>query len=82
MRGAQKGIMKEKVFDAIVDYIKEHQYPPSMRDLCELTCLKSTSSVYRYVQILMDEGKIESDHEFGTPRAIRVVGYEYRKLEE
>lgn len=75
-------IMKEKVFSAIVEYIEEHKYPPSMRDLCDLTGLKSTSNVYRYVHILMDEGRIESDHEFGTPRALRVVGYEYQKIKE
>lgn len=78
----KQGKMKEKVYNSIVEYTQKHKYPPSMRDLLELTGLKSTSSVYRYVHILMDEGRIESDHEFGTPRALRVAGYEYRKIEK
>lgn len=71
--------MEEKVFNAIVDYIKEHGYSPSFRDLCDLTGLKSTSNIHYYVHKLMDKGKIESDHEFGTPRALRVVGYKFIK---
>lgn len=75
-----ESVMEQKVFDCIVEYIKEHGYSPSTRDLCEMTHSASTSSVHRYVHNLMDKGKIETDHEFGTPRALRVVGYEFRKL--
>lgn len=71
--------MEEKVFNAIVEYIKEHGYAPSFSDLCNLTGLKSKSSVHKYVHNLIKKGKIESDHDFSTPRAIRVVGYEFVK---
>ena len=74
-----ESVMEQKVFECIVEYIKEHKYPPSMRDLCEMTHLASTSSVHRYVHNLIDKGKIETDHEFGTPRALRVVGYDFVK---
>ena len=71
--------MEEKVFNAIVEYIKEHKYAPSVRELCDLTGLKSTSSVHRYIHNLIKKGKIESDHDFSTPRALRVAGYEFVK---
>lgn len=76
----KENVMEQKVFDCIVEYIKQHNYSPSMKDICELTGLKSTSNAHRYVHILMDKGKLETDHEFGVPRALRVVGYEFRKL--
>lgn len=75
-----ESVIEQKVFDCIVEYMKEHDYSPSTRDLCEMTHLASTSSVHRYIHNLIDKGKIETDHEFGTPRALRVVGYEFRKL--
>ncbi len=75
-----ESVMEQKVFDCILEYMKEHGYSPSTRDLCEMSGLKSTSGVHRYIHSLMDKGKIETDHEFGTPRALRVVGYEFRKL--
>lgn len=71
---------EQMIFDCIVKYIKEHGYSPSVRDLCEMSGYKSTSSVHKLVRGLIEKGKIETDHEFGTPRALRVVGYEFRKL--
>ena len=73
-------VMEQKVFDCIVEYIKEYNYPPSIRDLCKLTGLKSTSSVHRYVHNLMNKGKIETNGKFGISRALGVVGYKFRKL--
>lgn len=75
-----ESIMEQKVFDCIVEYIKEYNYPPSIRELCKLTGLKSTSSVHRYVHNLMDKGKIETDHKLGMPRTLSVIGYKFRKL--
>lgn len=71
---------EQMIFEHIVEYIKDHGYPPSVRDLCEMSGYKSTSSVHKLVRNLIKDGKIETDHEFGTPRALRVVGYEFRKL--
>lgn len=71
---------KEKVLKAIVDYISEHQYPPSVRELCDLTGLKSTSSVNGYVTKLLEEGKLETDCGIGCSRALRVLGYKFVKV--
>lgn len=76
-----KQAKKDAVYNAIVRYIKQNGYPPSVRDLCELTGFKSTSTVYRYLESLADDEVIEKGC-FGQPRAIKLVGYEYRKGED
>ena len=50
------------------------------REICAGTNLSSTSSVYMHLLKLEDEGKIEMKRG-NSPRAIRVAGYEYRKME-
>ena len=70
---------KEKVLNAIVDYISEHQYPPSVRELCDITGFKSTSSINRYINKLLEEGLLETDCGIGAPRALRVPGYKFVK---
>lgn len=71
---------KEKVLNAIVEYISEHQYPPSVRELCEITGLKSTSSIHGYINNLLEEGLLETDCGIGAPRALRVPGYKFVKV--
>ena len=70
---------KEKVLNAVIGYISEHQYPPSVRELCDITGLKSTSSINRYITKLLEEGKLESDCGIGSSRALRVPGYKFVK---
>ena len=64
---------RKRLFDAIVSYIKKHDYPPTVRELCEMTGIKSTNTVHYQLKKLMDEGVIETDHGLGSARAIRVV---------
>lgn len=75
-----KGIKtREDIMDAIVGYIELHHYPPTVREIGEMVGLKSTSSVQSHLERLIDEGKIESDAGFNSPRAIRVPGYKFVK---
>lgn len=71
---------KEDILNATIDYINEHQYPPTVRELCSITGLRSTSSVNRYVTILLEEGKLETDCGVGMSRALRVPGYKFVKV--
>ena len=73
--------VKEKVLKCIVEYIKEHGYPPTSQEICGMTNLKSKASVHEYLRQLMMDGAIESDDE-GKARAIRVSGYVYIRKEE
>lgn len=67
--------VREKILQAIIDYIQVHQYPPTIREIGRMVGLKSNSSVYTHLTKLRAEGKIESDTDFSAPRAIRVPGY-------
>lgn len=73
---------KDLIMLFIIEYIKEHGYPPSVREIGDGTELKSTSTVYNHLKALLEEGRLETDAEFGTPRAIRVKGWKFVKEEE
>lgn len=73
--------MRDEIMAAIIDYIQQHQYPPTTREIGDMVGLKSTSSVHRHLEKLRTEGKIETDAGYGSPRAIRVVGYRFVKVE-
>ena len=60
----------KKVYKAIVDYIKSHQYPPTVRELCELTGIASTSTIHKRLKSLVEKGYIEFDK---CARGIRVL---------
>ena len=70
---------REKVYGAIIDYINEHQYPPTLREICKMTGISSTNTVHHHIERLTLEGKLESDAGMGSPRALRVPGYKFVK---
>lgn len=70
----------EVVFNYLVEFIKKNGYAPSMREICIGTYLSSTASVYNHLLSLEDEGRIEMKP--NSPRAIKLVGYEFVKMEE
>ena len=59
-----------KVLEAIVEYIKKYQYPPTVRNLCALTGIASTSTVHKKIKSLAEKGYIEFDN---CARGIRVI---------
>lgn len=65
----------QRILDAIIGYIRLHQYPPTIREIRDIVGLSSTSSVYSHIQKMLEDGRLESDAKPGTPRAIRVPGY-------
>lgn len=70
---------QDKIMSAIVRYIEEHGYPPSIREIGDIAGIKSTSTVFSHMQALFNEGRLETDAGMGTPRAIRVPGYKFVK---
>ena len=73
-----KGTGRERVYNFIVEFIKNNGYAPSVREICTGTDLSSTSSVYMHLLKLEDEGKIQVKRK--STRAIKVVGYEFIKV--
>lgn len=75
-----KGNGRERVYNFIVEFIKKNGYSPSVREISTGTDLKSTSSVYMHLLKLEDEGKIQMKKK--STRAIKVIGFEFVKMEE
>lgn len=71
---------QDLVYDYVVAYISEHGYPPTIREIGDGVNLRSTATVYQYVQQLIKIGRLGTDAEFGSPRAIRVEGYHFCKI--
>lgn len=70
---------ENRILDAIIQYIEEHKYSPTVREIGDMVGLKSPSSVQAYLKRMLDKGLLESDASFGSPRAIRVPGYIFVK---
>lgn len=76
-----QGIARRKqILAFIIQYMTDNGYAPSNRDIGDGVGLKSTESVKRHLDKLEKDGKIKTKPY--QPRAISVVGYEFRKVEE
>ena len=64
---------QQKVYDYIKDCLTESRIP-SVREICNATGLKSTSTVHLHLKTLEERGLIERDH--GMNRCIRLPGAE------
>ena len=62
---------QQLVYDGIVSYQKNNGYSPSIRELCAICNLASTSSVYAHLKKLEELGYIRRRED--APRAIAVV---------
>lgn len=67
-----------RIFAYIVGYFDSHGYAPSYKEIAYHCNLKSVSSVHAQIQKLIEVGKLGTDH-YGSPRALRLEGYEIRK---
>lgn len=75
----QTGIeTRNRVYHFLVDFIAENGYSPSVREICEGTDLKSTSSVYNHLLTLERMGKIHIEPK--KTRAISIVDYDFVKV--
>lgn len=73
--------VRNRMKQMIIEYICEHGYSPTVREIAEMVGLKSTSSVHSHLNIMLENGMLDTDHGFGTPRAIRVPGYKFMKTD-
>ena len=62
---------EKSVLLAVQEYIKEHGYPPTVRELCKLTYLSSTSSIVYHLSNLDAKGYLKV--QVGKARAIKVL---------
>lgn len=68
------------IYEYIVCYIKKHCYPPTIREICAGTHLKSTSNVHMHMKKLFADGRLETDVKAeSSNRAYRLKGYKLVK---
>ncbi len=76
-------ISQKRALEIIKDYIKQHGYPPTQRELAaEFYCSVSTINIC--LREMLEEGILETDHSVGSCRAYRVAGMQMvdiRKLQ-
>ena len=76
---AQPKVTNDELLNIIIGYITTHNYPPTTRELMQLTDIKSSSTMHYRLLKLRDTGLIDFvDYE---PRTISVTGYRYTKEE-
>lgn len=65
-----RGSKKMDILECIQNYSRKHGFPPTVRELCEMTGFKSTSTIHRYIVQLKEDGLLES--EVSKPRTLTI----------
>jgi repressor LexA len=61
----------EALLEAIIQYIKENDYPPSVRELCRILNIKSSQTMHKHLDLLRAQGLVAWQDK--QPRTLRVV---------
>ncbi|MEJ2217460.1 MAG: transcriptional repressor LexA [Gemmatimonadota bacterium] len=64
--------LERRILDYLVEYLREHTYQPSIREIGRRFDIKSTKTVSEYLQSLADKGWIERDP--ARSRGVRLIG--------
>lgn len=78
---AQSIAVRKRIEKFVIDYITEHGYAPTVREIGEGVGLRSTSSVQAHIRTMINAGTLETDAAEGSPRALRVPGYRFCKID-
>lgn len=62
---------QREVYEAIITYIDDNKISPTIRELCEILNVRSTSTMYGLVNRLAEKGLIKKKKD--SPRSISVV---------
>lgn len=62
----------EKIYEFVVEYILDHKYPPSVREIANGVGYGSTATVHHHLHNMYALGILETDAGLDRPRAIRV----------
>ena len=65
---------ERKVYNYLLDFLAEHTYQPSVRDIGKRFKIKSTKTVSELLQSLADKGFIERDP--ARSRGVKLLGFE------
>jgi repressor LexA len=68
--------LERDVLDYLIEYVRDHTYQPSVREIGATFRIKSTKSVSELLQSLADKGWIERDP--SRSRGVRILGLDLR----
>jgi len=69
--GAKGELTRKGIINAIKEFMDLHKYSPTIRDICDITGIKSTSTVHKNLEILKKQGYVEWDSTL--LRTLRIV---------
>lgn len=69
--------LRERMYTFIIDYISENGFAPTIREIAQAVKI-SIGRVKHHLMKLEIEGRIKTKP--NSPRAIKVMEYEYRKV--
>jgi repressor LexA len=64
--------IERRILNYLVDYLKDHTYQPSIREIGKRFAIKSTKTVSEHLQSLAEKGYIERDA--SRSRGVRILG--------
>jgi repressor LexA len=64
--------IERRILNYLVDYLKEHTYQPSIREIGRRFGIKSTKTVSEHLQSLADKGHIQRDA--SRSRGVKILG--------
>ncbi|HEU0053203.1 MAG TPA: transcriptional repressor LexA [Longimicrobium sp.] len=64
--------IERRIYNYLVDYLKENTYQPSIREIGKRFGIKSTKTVSEHLQSLADKGHIERDA--SRSRGVKILG--------
>ncbi|MDD4327283.1 MAG: transcriptional repressor LexA [Eubacteriales bacterium] len=74
------GTTQEAILEFIHEFIEANGYPPAVREICEGTGIRSTSTVHSHLKKLTESGKLNYDS--GRRRAISINADDYPQQNE
>ena len=73
--------MKDQILAAIVKYITDHGYPPTIREIGEMIGVRCLSQIHECISQMIEDGELQTDAPRAS-RALRVPGYKFRKQDD
>lgn len=73
---------EKELYTYIVDFIDEHHYPPSMREMADNTSKSSLSTVKRYLERLKDLGLITYHYDESRTIVLQTHNYQLDEKQE
>src|SRR5881409_886702 len=70
---------QQEIWDYLVEYVDQHGYPPTVREIGEQVGLASPSTVHAHLANLERAGLLRRDPT--KPRALELIGRERREME-